>query len=102
MNTLKKFFAAAFLCLAATSILAADVATGKGVINRVDAATGVVNINHEAIAALKWPPMAMDFRVADKRQLAALKAGQAVSFGLVKDAAHGYVISHIEVPGSVK
>ncbi len=102
MNTLKAILTAALLSLAASPLFAADAATGKGVINRIDATAGIANINHEAIAALKWPAMTMDFKVADKRQLAALKAGQTVTFGLTKDATLGYVISHIEVPGSTK
>lgn len=105
MKTLKpvqQFLAAAVLCLAATATFAADAATGKGVLKRIDAAAGVANINHEPIAALKWPAMTMDFKVADPRQLSALKAGQTVSFGLVKDPTLGYVISHIEAAGPAK
>lgn len=102
MKSLIKILATALLCLAANASFAADAATGKGVIVRVDVAAGIANINHEAIPALKWPAMTMDFKVADKQQLATLKTGQPVSFGLVKDAKHGYVISHIEVPGSAK
>ena len=102
MKALKAILMAALFGLAATPVFAADAATGKGVINRIDAATGVANINHEAIAVLKWPAMTMDFKVADPRQLTPLKAGQTVSFGLVKDAKLGYIISHIEVLGSAK
>lgn len=102
MNACTRILAAALCCLATTAVLAADAAVGKGVINRVDAAAGVVNINHEPIAALKWPAMSMDFKVADKRQLVPLKAGQTVSFGLTKDAAQGYVISRIDVLNAAK
>lgn len=102
MKRLQQLLAAAALCLAATTAFAADVATGKGVLKRIDAAAGIANIEHEPIAALKWPAMTMDFKVADKRQLSALKAGQAVTFGLSKDATLGYVISHIEAPASAK
>ena len=102
MKRLQQLLAAAVLCLAATTSFAADAATGKGVLKRIDAAAGVANIEHEAIPALKWPAMTMDFKVADKRQLAALKTGQAVTFGLSKDPALGYVISHIEAPGAAK
>ena len=97
MKHLKQILAAGLLCLACGAALAADAASGSGVILRVDAAAGVVNMNHEPIPALKWPAMTMDFRVQDKRQLAPLKSGQRVTFGLVKDATYGYVISHIEV-----
>lgn len=96
MKTLKQILAAALLGLAATATFAADAATGKGVVNRIDTAAGIANINHEAIPALKWPAMTMDFKVVDKQQLSALKPGQTVSFGLVKDATQGYVISHVE------
>lgn len=96
MKTLKQILAAALLGLAATATFAADAATGKGVVNRIDTAAGIANINHEAIPALKWPAMTMDFKVVDKQQLSTLKPGQTVSFGLVKDATLGYVISHVE------
>jgi Cu/Ag efflux protein CusF len=102
MKTLKQFFVAALLCVFATPMLAADAATGKGVINRIDTVAGIVNINHEAIPALKWPTMSMDFKVLDKHQLSTLKPGQTVSFGLVKDAKLGYVISHVEPVGPPK
>jgi Cu/Ag efflux protein CusF len=40
--------------------------------------------------------MTMDFKVADKKLLSAIKVGQAVTFGLTKEAKTGYVISRIE------
>ena len=83
--------------LAAISNLhAADAASGRGTINKIDSAAGSVNISHEAIPAIKWPAMTMDFRVADNKTLSGIKAGQTVTFGLTKDAKAGYVISHIE------
>jgi len=74
----------------------AEVAQGKGMVNKVDVAAGIVNINHEAIAVLKWMAMTMDFKVTDKKLLGAIKPGQTVVFGLVKDPVAGYVISRIE------
>jgi Cu/Ag efflux protein CusF len=88
---------AALAMLAAISNLhAADAASGKGTINKVDNAAGSVNISHEAIPAIKWPAMTMDIKVADKKILSGVKSGQTVTFGLTKDAKSGYVISHIE------
>lgn len=84
------------LALVAVSSFAADAASGKGTINRIDSAAATINISHEPIPALKWPAMAMDFKVADQRLLAGLKPGQTIGFGLAKDATHGYVISRIE------
>jgi len=90
---------AALALLAAITNLqahAADVASGKGTVNKIDTAAGAVNISHEAIPAIKWPAMTMDIKVADKKALSGVKPGQAVSFGLIKDPKAGYVISHIE------
>lgn len=87
----------AFALLTSVSALhAADAASGKGTVNQIDNAGGIVNITHEAIPALKWPAMTMDFKVADKKILSRIKTGQTVSFGLSKDPQAGYVISHIE------
>lgn len=88
---------AAFAMLAAAfSLQAADVASGKGTINKINADAGSVNITHEAIPAIKWPAMTMDIKVADRKVLSGVKSGQVVSFGLIKDPKAGYVISHIE------
>lgn len=97
MRTKLNILISALVMLAGSSSLyAADDATGQGTLNKIDAASAIVNISHEAIPALKWPGMTMDFKVADKNLLKNLKAGQKVSFGLVKEPAAGYVISHIE------
>ena len=37
------------------------------------------------VPALQWPAMSMEFAVHDKRQLAALKAGDRVQFVLRRD-----------------
>lgn len=84
------------LMTSVSALHAADVANGKGMVNQIDAAGGIVNISHEAIPALKWPAMTMDFKVTDKKSLTHVKTGQTVSFGLSKDPKDGYVISHIE------
>ncbi|GAO35636.1 hypothetical protein SCT_1027 [Sulfuricella sp. T08] len=89
-------FAAATMLTAVSTAQAADAASGKGTVNKIDTATATVNISHEAIPSIKWPAMTMDFKVADKKVLSGIKAGQAVTFGLTKEAKTGYVISHIE------
>lgn len=94
-KTLQSIAAFAMLT-AAFSLQAADVASGKGTINKINADAGSVNITHEAIPAIKWPAMTMDIKVADRKILSGVKSGQAVSFGLIKDPKAGYVISHIE------
>ena len=52
----------------------------KGVITRIDEASGKVGIKHEAIANLKMPPMNMVFLLADPALLKDLKVGDAVRF----------------------
>lgn len=89
-------FIAAFAMLAAFSLHAADVASGKGTINKINNDAGSLNISHEAIPALNWPGMTMDIKVADRKILSSVKPGQKVIFGLTKDPKAGYVISRIE------
>lgn len=95
-KTLTTLIATIAMLAAIPNLHAADAASGKGTINKVDNAAGSVNISHEAIPAIKWPAMTMDIKVADKKILSGVKPGQAVSFGLAKDPKAGYVISHIE------
>ena len=52
----------------------------KGVISRIDEASGKVGIKHEAIDNLKMPAMTMVFRVADPALLKDLKVGDPVRF----------------------
>ena len=89
-------FAAATMLTAVSAVQAAEAASGKGTVNKIDAATATVNISHEAIPSIQWPAMTMDFKVANKKVLSGIKAGQVVTFGLTKEAKTGYVISHIE------
>ncbi len=55
---------------------------GRGTVTGIDAAKGRIEIDHEAIASLKWPRMTMEFTVADPRMLGALKKGDPVEFEL--------------------
>ncbi|MGY3869027.1 copper-binding protein [Aeromonas crassostreae] len=52
----------------------------KGIISRIDEASGKVGIKHETIANLKMPPMTMVFVAADPAQLKGLKVGDAIHF----------------------
>ena len=72
-----------------------EAAKGKGTVTKVDADAGVVTLKHEAISALRWPPMTMDFKVTDKKLLSGLQPGQVIDFGLVKEGPGTYVISRI-------
>ena len=57
---------------------------GRGKVNSVDPASGIVNLSHEAIKTLKWPKMTMDFTVHDPAMLKDIKPGMDVDFELMK------------------
>jgi len=67
---------------------------GHGTVNSVDAAEAKVNLSHDAIKALKWPKMTMDFTVQDPALLSGIKPGMAVDFELTKTGG-GYQITKI-------
>ncbi|WP_168077123.1 MULTISPECIES: copper-binding protein [unclassified Caulobacter] len=53
-----------------------------GVVRAIDAKAAKVTLAHEAIPALKWPPMTMAFKVADPALLKGLSVGTKVRFKL--------------------
>ena len=68
--------------------------TGHGVVNKINAAAGKVNISHEPIASMQWPKMTMDFTVQNKQDLAAIKPGMQVDFEITQQG-KGYRITKI-------
>ncbi len=60
---------------------AAGPITATGKITAIDAKAGTLTLDHEAIPAVKWDAMSMQFN-ADPANLADLKVGDAVSFEL--------------------
>jgi Cu/Ag efflux protein CusF len=67
---------------------------GVGVLKAVNEKTGKVQIAHEAIADLGWPPMTMWFAVRDPLPKN-LKAGDAVRFELMQGERKQWVIVKI-------
>lgn len=61
---------------------AASAIEAVGVVRAVNAKAGKVTLAHEAIPALKWPPMTMAFKVADPALLKDLAVGTKVRFKL--------------------
>ncbi len=55
---------------------------GRGTVSDVDLQNGRIELDHDPIPSLQWPEMRMAFLVEDKRQLAALRKGDAVQFEL--------------------
>jgi Cu/Ag efflux protein CusF len=68
---------------------------GNGTLNSIDTAARKVNLSHEAIPAIGWPAMTMDFAVAPSVNLATLKSGTHVAFTLNRGNDGMYVIQSI-------
>lgn len=71
-------------------------ARGKAVVNSVDAPAHKVNLSHEAIPALSWPAMKMDFAVAPSIDLSAVKPGAKVEFTIEKNKAGTFEIQSLK------
>ncbi|HEY1129603.1 MAG TPA: efflux RND transporter periplasmic adaptor subunit [Roseateles sp.] len=77
---------------ASASAAHAEVHSSRG---RIDAlGRGELTLSHEAVPALRWPAMTMDFKLADARLAAGLRPGQAVSFSFSKQG-EDYVVVDI-------
>ncbi|HUF22094.1 MAG TPA: copper-binding protein [Burkholderiales bacterium] len=63
---------------------AGEAHTGKGLVNRVNAAAGEIDLRHEPMPSLKWPAMTMTFKAHDAALLKGLKEGDRVEFDIVK------------------
>lgn len=74
-------------------------AIGSGIINNVMADHGMLNITHAPIPEWGWPDMRMNFDVAGDLDISDLKAGQEISFTVLKREQGGIVITAIRVLG---
>lgn len=68
---------------------------GKGTIVSKNKASGNVTLQHEAIPAIGWGAMTMEFKVKDKMLLNKVKKGDKVQFTLVQQG-QDYVITSIK------
>lgn len=68
---------------------------GQGTVESVDAAAGLLSLNHAPIASLKWPAMTMEFKVANATLLKGLKPGARVSFEFVERQPGEWVITSV-------
>jgi membrane fusion protein, copper/silver efflux system len=68
---------------------------GRGVVEAVDPAKGMVTVEHEPITSLKWPKMVMEFKARDPRLLNGLKEGDEVEFDLIVKDKNNYTITRI-------
>src|SRR5262245_56715950 len=84
---------------AGPQIAQASQVQGTGTINAIDAAGHKINLNHNAIPAIGWPAMTMDFTVAPAVNLSALKPGTRVNFTMQRGGDGMYVIQSITPAG---
>jgi Cu/Ag efflux protein CusF len=67
---------------AAASPAAPGAVEAVGVVRAVNAKSGMITIDHEAIPSLGWPAMTMGFKVADRGLLQGIQPGAQVRFQL--------------------
>ncbi|MEG3618732.1 efflux RND transporter periplasmic adaptor subunit [Magnetovibrio sp. PR-2] len=72
-------------------------AYGEGVINSVSVENGIINMKHAPIPEIGWPEMEMDFIKLGDFDIAPLKAGDKIRFGLSKDAEGMFGLGSVEV-----
>ena len=53
-----------------------------GVVKSIDATTGSITLDHEAIPAIHWGPMMMEFKAQDPAMLEGVAVGDHVAFEL--------------------
>jgi Cu/Ag efflux protein CusF len=80
---------------AASPMSAAEPVTGIGKITGMNAATGAVTLDHQAIPAVHWDAMTMQFTAADPGLLKEFKVGDAVTFEL-KSAAEPTIVTKLQ------
>lgn len=73
---------------------------GRGKVIAIDEKSSEITLAHEAISALGWPAMTMDFKVNNTSQLTQLKSGELVAFEL-KAQGEEYVIARIQKQGAL-
>jgi Cu(I)/Ag(I) efflux system protein CusF len=61
---------------------AAATIEGVGVVTAIDSAAGTISLDHQAIAAINWPAMTMQFRAEDPAILEGVAVGDRVRFEL--------------------
>ena len=77
-------------------------AHATGTVNAIDMAGHKLNISHQAIPAIGWPAMTMDFPVAPSVDLKSVKAGDHVNFTLEKGADGMYQVEAVQPAGNGK
>ena len=68
---------------------------GEGVVENVNAQSGMVSIDHGPIATLNWPAMTMEFKVANSALLQQLKPRARIAFEIVERQPDEWVVTGV-------
>ena len=68
----------------------------EGTLNAIDAASGTVTVSHGPVPSLNWPPMKMDFVLANPAQVDGVKPGSAVAIEFVERQPGEWVITSLK------
>jgi Cu(I)/Ag(I) efflux system protein CusF len=79
----------------APATTAATSASASGTVEAVNAQQRKIKLKHEAIPAINWPAMSMEFPAAPSVDLAAVKSGAKVKFTLNKGADGTYTVQSL-------
>jgi Cu(I)/Ag(I) efflux system membrane fusion protein len=71
-------------------------ASGEGAVVEIDVAGNRITLDHEPIAALKWPKMEMEFALAPGALPKGLKPGDRVRFDMIAGKPGEFVVTKIE------
>ena len=74
---------------------AAQVRKGRGTVDKVDTAVGIVTLTRDSLKGLGWPDMAMKYKVKDNAMLDNIKARMKVDFELTKEPDGTFVMTRI-------
>jgi Cu/Ag efflux protein CusF len=78
------------------SVAAPQTAEGMGVVKSMNPTAGTVVLQHDPIAALKWPAMTMAFKVESAAVLSGVAVGKRVHF-MLKNVDGKPVVTQIHV-----
>ncbi|MDR2364976.1 MAG: copper-binding protein [Zoogloeaceae bacterium] len=67
------------------------IASGEGIVKKIDAEKQRLVLAHDPIAQLKWPAMTMPFAVTDPALLQGLKVGDRIGFDLKDEQTIGAI-----------
>ncbi len=81
---------------AAPAAAIAEAPMSEGEVRRIDAEAGKLTLRHGEIKNLDMPPMTMNFRLADRAWLEALKVGDRIRFRAERSADGGFVVTAVE------